>query len=417
MTAGIPGAGIGGVFYLVTALLAPAWMLLCRLTGRQRAPGDWRLAMRHWLLAATILGVIWLTGWGVGLFLTSRPVASAFPGAPVRDGSAQILGTAMVYLTLTTLAAVLVGVELLRLVVRRRGAAALLAALCLLSAPASLAQQTPAAANAALAEALTRADAAYKSDDVAAAERDYRAVLAIDPDQSHALFRMGQILGARNPRAAAGFYRHYTIVEPTDAWGHLALADTLGRLGRRDAAEHAYAAAFALAPTEPDILLGRPRLLVKLGHIDRAIETYVSWLGGHPDDADAWRELADAYQRARRWRAARGALEQALTLRPKDPALERRLAAVRLRMAPALTASLLAVGETDITTWGPAVGGDFSLGETARLGAAYKRRHVSSLGEIGDSQRLGASFTARPQADVQVDLGGGAAWLRPDGAT
>jgi tetratricopeptide (TPR) repeat protein len=417
VTAGIPGAGIGGVFYLATALLAPVWMVVCLLTGRRRTPGDWRLAMRHCLLAMTILGVIWLTGWGLGLVLTSRPVATAFPGAPVRAGSAQLLGTAMVYFTLATLAAVLLGVELLRLVVRRRGVAALVVLSCLLPAPPARAQQAPAAANAALAAALARADAAYKSDDLPTAEAEYSAVLSIDPDQSRALFRMGQILGARNARAAAGFYRHYTIVEPTDAWGHQALAETLGRLGRRADAQRAYAAALALAPAEPDIVLGHPRLLLKLGLIDRAIDGYISWLGEHPADADTWRELADAYQRARRWRAAIDALHRALVLKPKDPVLERRLAAVRLRVAPALTASLLAVGETDITTWGPALGGDVSVGETGRLGATYRRRHVSSLGAVGDSQRLGASFTARPQADVQVDVGGGAAWLRADGST
>ena len=416
MTAGIPGAGIGGVFYLVTALLAPVWMVVCLLTGRRRASGDWRLAMRHCLLAVTILGVIWLTGWGLGLVLTSRPVATAFPGAPVRAGSAQVLGTAMVYLTLATLAAVLIGVELLRLVVRR-GVAALVVASCFLPPPAARAQPAPPAANAALAAALARADAAYKSDDLPTAEREYSAVLSIDPDQSRALFRMGQILGARNARAAAGFYRHYTIVEPTDAWGHQALADTLGRLGRRVDAQRAYAAALALAPAEPDIVLGHPRLLLKLGLIDRAIEGFISWLEKHPADADTWRELADAYQRARRLRAATDALRRALVLKPNDPVLERRLAAVRLRVAPALTASLLAVGETDITTWGPALGGDVSVAETGRLGATYRRRHVSSLGEVGDSQRLGASFTARPQADVQVDVGGGAVWLRPDGST
>ena len=393
-------------------------MLLCRLTGRRRAAGDWALAWRHCLLAAIILGAIWLTGWGIGMVLTSRSVATAFPGAPVRAESAQILGTAMVYLTLTTLAGVVLGIELLRLIVRgRRGTVPLAIVFCLLTAWPSAAQEPPAAPNALLADSLARADAAFEDDDLVTAEREYRAVLTLDPDQSRALFRMGQILGARDPRAAAGYYRHYSIVEPTDAWGHLALADTLGRLGRRPQAQRAYAAAFALAPTEPDIVLGGPRLLLRLGMIDRAIASYESWLAEHPHDADAWRELAGAYQRARRWRAARVALERTRTLGVKDPALEARLAALRVRMAPALTASLLAIGETDITTWGPAIGGDVSIGETGRLGAAYRRRHVSGLGSIGDSQRLGAAFSARPRADVQVDLGGGAAWLRPEGAT
>lgn len=416
MTAGIPGAGIGGVFYLLTALLAPVWLAWCRLTGRRRTPGDWRLAFRHCLLAASILGVIWLTGWLLGLALSTRPVAASLPGAPLRAGSAQVLGAAMVYLTLATLAAVLVAIEVLRLIVVRSGTGLVLA-FCLVMASSASAQPTQPARMAQVTAALAQADAAFSDDDLAAAETGYRAVLALDPDQSHALFRMGQILGKQDLRAAAGYYRHYTIVEPTDAWGHLALADTLGRMGHGAEALRAYASALSLAPAEPDILLGRPRLLVTIGQIDRAVDAYVLWLGAHPDDADAWRELADAYQRARRWRAAIAALERVRALRPKDTAAPRRLAALGWRMAPALTGSLLAIGETDITTLGPGVAADAAIGETARLGGTYRRRRVSSLGEVGTSQRLGATVTARPRADVQVDAGGGAAWLRPDLAT
>ncbi len=371
--------------------------------------------MRHWLLATAILGVIWLTGLLLGLALSSRPGIAAFPGAPVRADSAQILGSAMVYLTLATLAAVLVGVEVLRLLVRRRSAPLVLAA-CLLCPPCAAAQQAPASRDQALAAALARADAAYAAEDFPTAEDEYRGVLAIDPDQSRALFRMAQLLSRRDASAAAGYYRHYTIVEPTDAWGHLALADTLARLGRADAAQRAYATARDLAPTAPDVLLGHPRLLARLGLVDRAIDAYVSWLTAHPEDADAWRELADAYQRARRWPAAIDALQRIRTLRPDDAAVERRLAAARMRVAPAVSASLLAVAETDITTWGPAVGGDVAIGQTGRLGGTYRRRHVSSLGETGDSQRLAASLSARPRADVQLDVSGGGAWLRPAGA-
>ncbi len=415
MTAGIPGAGIGGVFYLLFALAAPLWLLVSALTGRRVEAAAWRLAFRHCLLAVTILGAIWLTGWALGLALGSSAGVTAFPGAPVRTNSAQVLGSAMVYLTLATLAAVLIGVELLRLFVRRPGPPLVLA-WCLLLAPGAMAQPAPAPPRQALASALARADEAFEADDMTTAEREYRAVLSVDPDHSRALFRMGQLLGPRDTRAAAGYYRHYTIVEPTDAWGHLALANTLAGLGRADQAQRAYAEARRLAPREPDVMLGYPRLLVTLGLIDDAIDAYLSWLAGRADDVDAWRELADAYQRARRWRAAIGALERAKALVPDNAAIDRRLASARLRAAPSISASLLAIGETDITTWGPAFGGDLAVGQTGRLGGTYRRRRVSSLGEVGHSQRLGATWTARPRADVQVEVGGGGAWLRPHGA-
>lgn len=415
MTAGVPGAGIGGVFYLLSALAAPLWLLVSALTGRRADAAAWRLACRHCLLALTILGAIWLTGWALGRALGSSAGATAFPGAPVRPASAQVLGSAMVYLTLATLAAVLVGVEVLRLFVRRPGPPLVLV-WCLLLAPGAMAQPPPATPSQALASALARADQAFEAGNMAAAEREYRAVLSLDPDHSRALFRMGRILGPRDASAAAGYYRHYTIVEPTDAWGHLALASTLAGLGRADQALRAHAEARRLAPTEPDVLLGHPRLLVTLGLVDDAIAEYVRWLSGHPGDGDAWRELANAYQRAHRWRAAIDALERAKALSPGDGAIDRRIGAARIRMAPVVSASLLAVGETDIATWGPAVGGDVAVGETGRFGATYRRRRVSSLGEVGHSQRLGATFTARPRADVQVDVGGGGAWLRPGGA-
>ena len=71
MTAGIPGAGIGGVFYLLSALAAPLWLLVSALTGRRVHAAAWRLAFRHCLLAVTILGAIWLTGWALGHALGS----------------------------------------------------------------------------------------------------------------------------------------------------------------------------------------------------------------------------------------------------------------------------------------------------------------------------------------------------------
>lgn len=416
MTAGVPGAGIGGMFYLLMALLAPVWTAVGALTGRQPGRARWALALRHSLLSAAILAAIWLTGWGLGLLLVSKSAASVLPGMPSEAISARVLGVAMVYIALSTLAAVLVGVELLRLLVRRRRPSALLVAAMLLMPAAAGAQGTTGRRTAEMAALVSRADAAYERGDKSGAEQAYDQVLLIDPDHSRALFRKATLLSARDLSAAAGYYRHYSAVEPNDAWGHLAVADAEARLGHRAAAETAYAKATRLAPSEPDVVLGAPRMYVALGATGQAIRLYEAWLAAHPKDADVWLELATAYDRARWWPLAVTALERAIALRPDDPRLVQRLANARRRAAPALIAGLLAVGETDISTWGPAVAAEVGAGDRARVGGFFRQRRLTSFGETGTSDRLGGSFAARPVPEVQIDAGFGGVWLRPDGA-
>lgn len=98
MTAGLPGTGIGGLFYLLSALLMPLrelWLVLRTGGSHQPRPLAWRQAC----MAAAIVLVTWLTGEGLmragvverGMFATSLvPAAIAF----------------------STLAFILVGVEL-----------------------------------------------------------------------------------------------------------------------------------------------------------------------------------------------------------------------------------------------------------------------------------------------------------------
>ena len=73
MTVGLPGVGIGGIFYLVSALLMPV-----RELGRamRRDPGarHWGLVSRQTSIALGILAALWLTGWLVGRMLMHAPV-------------------------------------------------------------------------------------------------------------------------------------------------------------------------------------------------------------------------------------------------------------------------------------------------------------------------------------------------------
>jgi hypothetical protein len=67
VTAGLPGTGIGGIFYLISALLMPFREAFRFLVGRgDRARGQ--MALQQGGLAVIIVGAIWVTGIVMGLF-------------------------------------------------------------------------------------------------------------------------------------------------------------------------------------------------------------------------------------------------------------------------------------------------------------------------------------------------------------
>jgi hypothetical protein len=112
MTVGLPGAGIGGMFYLLMALLAPVRETVRRETG---SPRQWRLVFRHFLVAASILAGMWLAAWAIGGVI-ARP-SGIGPHGVVQDlaGYPQLVVRGMALFTLSTLATVLAAVEMLRI--------------------------------------------------------------------------------------------------------------------------------------------------------------------------------------------------------------------------------------------------------------------------------------------------------------
>src|SRR5438128_8466396 len=68
VNAGLPGTGIGGIFYLASALAMPLREAYRRVRGRAR--GDWRVVAAQLAIAGGILGAMWLTGRLLGLALT-----------------------------------------------------------------------------------------------------------------------------------------------------------------------------------------------------------------------------------------------------------------------------------------------------------------------------------------------------------
>src|SRR6266566_868163 len=272
MTVGVPGTGIGGMFYLAGALLA----------------------------------AIWVTGWLVGIAITAsaaiiRPphlLAGAHPG--------NVLRTAALVLSAATLAAVLLGVELLRLWVHRgtgRGRAATageagsrqqirrVAALVLFALAADGTDTVAAQNTSALARRLARADSAFAVGDATAAEREYAAALAVDPENSRATYRLADLSKRGDPARALQLFRRYVALEPSDPWGYMALGDAFARSGSYGDALRSYDDALRLAPDERDAVIGRARVLARAGRTDAAVAGYRHWLDANPSDAEAWGDL------------------------------------------------------------------------------------------------------------------------------
>ena len=119
MTTGIPGAGIGGLFYLAHALLLPFRGLSRSARGE---PVVWRPILSQAGIAAGVLLAIWTTGWLVGAWLApGSPAASpvsSIAGAGAAS-TARLLGAATLLMSVGTLAVVLLSVQLARWFFRR----------------------------------------------------------------------------------------------------------------------------------------------------------------------------------------------------------------------------------------------------------------------------------------------------------
>lgn len=72
MTAGIPGTGIGGIFYLISAFVMPLFEIYKTVCGRSSV-SRWLLIARQLAMALFIIAGMWLLGLGFGLMLHERP--------------------------------------------------------------------------------------------------------------------------------------------------------------------------------------------------------------------------------------------------------------------------------------------------------------------------------------------------------
>jgi hypothetical protein len=105
MTAGLPGTGIGGLFYLLAALCLPLRFAWLRARG-QRDRRHRVFVIRQLAMSMSMLAAVWLTGALLGLW---RPLPRVLTVAPI---------VAPIVVTAGTLVAILIAVELGRLIIR-----------------------------------------------------------------------------------------------------------------------------------------------------------------------------------------------------------------------------------------------------------------------------------------------------------
>lgn len=125
MAAGLPSAGIGGLFYLLAAVALPLRSVWRRVRGVPDPLTSRELTL-HLGIAAGIVAGIWVAGWILTLVV---PLGESARGASATSGaipfvSPSVLRAATIAAGFLTLGAVLVGVEVARFTLRRRAGAA-----------------------------------------------------------------------------------------------------------------------------------------------------------------------------------------------------------------------------------------------------------------------------------------------------
>ena len=114
MNVGLPGLGLGGLFFVLAALAMPLVELARALRGRSSRAG-WRVALGQAAMALAMLGAYAATGWLIARLLPARAAEEVLPVAASTGGGGMPYAT----VTLMVLAALLGVVQVARLLARR----------------------------------------------------------------------------------------------------------------------------------------------------------------------------------------------------------------------------------------------------------------------------------------------------------
>lgn len=117
MNAGLPGTGLGGVFYIFGAVLMP---LHRAIRGGGHTGRSWARVAAQSGIALGIIAALFATGWTLGLVLTPDPAAMAGGGASLLGPGAVIFRWVAILGTIGLLTLLLVVVEVAGLALARR---------------------------------------------------------------------------------------------------------------------------------------------------------------------------------------------------------------------------------------------------------------------------------------------------------
>lgn len=125
MNIGLPGTGIGGLFYLMAALMMPLVELRLTLIGRSSLR-RWRFVGLQWSIALAIVLSIWGTFeilayiFPYFIIYSQAVPASGDSIAEIRYQLGRVFRVAPILIALPTLITMLLSVETLRFAVRRK---------------------------------------------------------------------------------------------------------------------------------------------------------------------------------------------------------------------------------------------------------------------------------------------------------
>jgi len=396
MTAGMPGAGVGGLFYLLNALWMPIREIWLASQGRSSASSR-RVVRRQVSIALGILASMWLAARGLTAAFALQPAMRSFAGFDSSVQSREIPGLlsyAAIVGSAFSLAVILIGVQTLRLFVpsrrvltssSRRHVGMFLLAIAL-TGPGIAGAQAP-------------------------EEASYRAALKENPNDSRTSFLLAGLLERSDPSESERLYRKYITLESGDPWGYIVLAEFLGRSARYSDAIGLYEEALLRAPGERDAAYGRARMLARAGRTEKSIEGFEQWLRSHPADADAWRDLSRQLQRAGRYKSATTALKRADQL-VLDGESSERIEYLSRASAPAIKPAFSFARDSDGNTrTRTELGGDFTVRDGVRTGISFSTNRISDLSVEHRFQDFAVHTELRPRATVRINAAGGAVRL------
>ena len=166
---------------------------------------------------------------------------------------------------------------------------------------------------------LTRANAAFRLDELALARSDLEALLARRPHDRNGLNNLGLVLrGLGEREAAVGIYERLLAAQPGDAQAHVNLALILDELGRAQDALRHLDRAVELSPEVARFRSLRAEVRAKAADAPGAAADLEEALRLAPGDPAVWLQRAELRRHAGRLEEARADAERALELGP-DP--------------------------------------------------------------------------------------------------